>query len=149
MPLDPAFPRDRLAFMAADAEIPFLVTQQGLMHELPEHQAQVVCADALDFAQPAVPNRSAVSASGLAYVLYTSGSTGRPKGVQISHRALVNFLYSMRREPGLRAEDVFSGDYDVVLRYRRPGAFPSLDYRRQGCDRASRHYCRWSPSQPS
>ena len=77
------------------------------MHELPEHQAQVVCIDALDFAQPASPDLSAASASGLAYVLYTSGSTGRPKGVQISHRALVNFLYSMRREPGLREEDIF------------------------------------------
>lgn len=107
VPLDPSFPKDRLAFMAADAQLPFLVTQHGLMHELPEHQARVVCVDVLDFAQPASPDLSAASASDLAYVLYTSGSTGRPKGVQISHRALVNFLYSMRREPGLREEDIF------------------------------------------
>jgi amino acid adenylation domain-containing protein len=38
-------------------------------------------------------------------VIYTSGSTGRPKGVQIQHRALVNFLCSMRREPGLTERD--------------------------------------------
>ena len=107
VPLDPSFPKDRLAFMAADAQIPILVTQQRLVHELPEHQAQVVCVDALDLAQSALPHLSASSASALAYVLYTSGSTGRPKGVQISHRALVNFLCSMRREPGLREEDVF------------------------------------------
>src|SRR5207245_2177387 len=42
----------------------------------------------------------------LAYVLYTSGSTGRPKGVQIPHRAVVNFLDSMRQRPGLMEEDV-------------------------------------------
>src|SRR5207248_10571744 len=42
----------------------------------------------------------------LAYVIYTSGSTGKPKGVQISHRALVNFLVAMHREPGLTARDV-------------------------------------------
>jgi acyl-coenzyme A synthetase/AMP-(fatty) acid ligase len=42
----------------------------------------------------------------LAYVIYTSGSTGRPKGVQLEHRSVVNFLWSMRREPGLTADDV-------------------------------------------
>src|SRR5262249_41484951 len=41
----------------------------------------------------------------LAYVLYTSGSTGKPKGVEIPHRALTNFIWSMRREPGFRADD--------------------------------------------
>jgi acyl-coenzyme A synthetase/AMP-(fatty) acid ligase len=40
------------------------------------------------------------------YVIFTSGSTGRPKGVQIPHRAVVNFLNSMRREPGLVSDDV-------------------------------------------
>ena len=107
VPLDPSFPKDRLAFMAADAQIPILVTQQRLVQELPEHQAQVVCVDALDLAQSTLPHLSESSASALAYVLYTSGSTGQPKGVQISHRALANFLCSMRREPGLREEDVF------------------------------------------
>ena len=41
----------------------------------------------------------------LAYVIYTSGSTGTPKGVMIPHRALTNFLLSMRRQPGLGAHD--------------------------------------------
>jgi amino acid adenylation domain-containing protein len=41
----------------------------------------------------------------LAYMIYTSGSTGRPKGVQITHRSLVNFLSSVRREPGLDEHD--------------------------------------------
>ena len=42
----------------------------------------------------------------MAYVIYTSGSTGKPKGVEISHRAVVNFLTSMRRVPGVDPEDV-------------------------------------------
>ena len=42
----------------------------------------------------------------LAYILYTSGSTGQPKGVEIPHRALVNFLCSIRQEPGCSADDV-------------------------------------------
>ena len=51
----------------------------------------------------ALPKTS--SPQNLAYVLYTSGSTGRPKGVQIEHRNLMNFLSSMRKEPGLCAND--------------------------------------------
>ena len=47
-----------------------------------------------------------VNPEDLAYVIFTSGSTGRPKGVRIPHRAVVNFLNSMRREPGLSPEDV-------------------------------------------
>src|SRR5207237_990526 len=42
----------------------------------------------------------------LAYVNYTSGSTGKPKGVQLEHRSVVNFLCSMRQQPGLTAQDV-------------------------------------------
>ena len=56
VPLDPSFPKDRLTFMAADAQIPILVTQERLVHELPEHQAQVVCVDSLDFAQSTLPH---------------------------------------------------------------------------------------------
>ena len=105
VPLDPAFPKDRLAFMVADAQIPVLVTQKPLLNELPEHSGQVVCVDSLHPAPSAAPNHSSSSAGNLAYVLYTSGSTGRPKGVQIPHRAVVNFLDSMRQTPGLRASD--------------------------------------------
>ena len=47
-----------------------------------------------------------VTSAHLAYVIYTSGSTGRPKGVQIPHRAVVNFLLSMRQQPGLSAQDI-------------------------------------------
>ena len=43
-----------------------------------------------------------------AYLIYTSGSTGRPKGVAVPHRALVNFLCSMQREPGLASDDVLA-----------------------------------------
>ena len=54
---------------------------------------------------PPQPEPVAAEPDELAYVIYTSGSTGRPKGVQISHRAVLNFLDSMRRTPGLRDDD--------------------------------------------
>ena len=106
LPLAPSFPVERLAFMLDDARPAALVTQQKLLGVLPPHETAVICLDALpaDPASPATIQRP--QATDLAYVLYTSGSTGKPKGVQILHRAVVNCLTSMRREPGLTADDV-------------------------------------------
>ena len=47
-----------------------------------------------------------VTAEDLAYIIYTSGSTGKPKGVMVNHSALVNFLWSMRIEPGINKDDL-------------------------------------------
>ena len=108
VPLDPTYPAERLAFMLEDAQVPLLVTQQHLLTQLPAHATKVVCldADAAVLAQQSKANSlSAATSDHLAYVIYTSGSTGRPKGVQILHRAVVNFLLSMRQQPGLTAQD--------------------------------------------
>ena len=108
LPLDPAFPSERIEFMLEDAQIPVLITQQHLTAQLPNHTARVVCLDtesktlSLQSETNLLPT---AHSDNLAYVIYTSGSTGRPKGVQIIHSAVVNFLLSMREQPGLRAED--------------------------------------------
>lgn len=110
VPLDPAFPRDRLAFMLADAQAAVLLTQQNLAAEItkPDH-TQTVCLDSdWDSIMPQSPANlsSQAQPDNLMYVIYTSGSTGKPKGVQIEHRSVVNFLTTMRQEPGLTREDV-------------------------------------------
>jgi amino acid adenylation domain-containing protein len=106
VPLSPNYPKERLAFMLADAGVPVLLTQEKLKEELPEHQAQVVCLET-DWGSFSERNPvSEVSSKNLAYVIYTSGSTGNPKGVQISHLSLLNFLISMQKQPGLTSDDV-------------------------------------------
>jgi len=108
VPLDPIYPAERIAYVLADAGVAALLTQQGLLKELGEVTAPVVCLDrdGGDIDREATTNPSCHAGGGeLAYVIYTSGSTGKPKGVQIEHRALVNFLYAMQQEPGLEAAD--------------------------------------------
>ena len=104
IPLDPIYPADRLAFMIEDAQPTVLLTQREFQSALPPHAATVVCVDAFETATaPATGERQPTDP---AYVIYTSGSTGKPKGVQIPHRAVVNFMASMQREPGISADDV-------------------------------------------
>lgn len=106
VPMDPAFPAERLGYMVEDAKMPVIITQTSLASTLPPHQAKLVILDGPLPPSPTNLPPVIISAEDLAYVIFTSGSTGRPKGVQISHRAVVNFLNSMRREPGLMATDI-------------------------------------------
>jgi len=108
--LDPAYPKERLAFMLEDGRVAVLLTQKSLANELPEHKAQTICIDSLwqDIVAAGDTNNpgSAVMPNHLAYVIYTSGSTGKPKGVMIEHRSAVNLLHSLKDRPGLDASDV-------------------------------------------
>lgn len=110
VPLDPAHPAERLAFILADSAVSIILTQQTLLNSLPPHSAHVFCLDSGEetaVSQPSTPNPiNLVQPDNLAYVIYTSGSTGRPKGVQVTHRGVVNFLRSMQQQPGVQAEDV-------------------------------------------
>jgi non-ribosomal peptide synthetase component F len=100
LPLDPPYPRERLAFMLEDAQAPVLVTERRWRQAFSAYRGTVVCLDAERQTlarESAAPVVSEVTAEHLAYVIYTSGSTGRPKGVQIPHRAVVNFLQAIHQ----------------------------------------------------
>lgn len=108
VPLDPMYPRERLAMMVSDAQLRVLVTQQEWLSLFITDAITTVCLDrdhALIAQESFDAPLSAVTHDHLAYVIYTSGSTGKPKGVQVSHRAVVNFLNSMVQTPGLTATD--------------------------------------------
>ncbi|MCC5601619.1 non-ribosomal peptide synthetase [Nostoc favosum] len=108
LPLDPAYPKERLAFILEDAQVSVLLTQEKLLKTLPEPNAKAVCLD-IDWeiiAQESEENLACQTiAYNLAYTIYTSGSTGKPKGVQILHSALNNFLQAMHQTPGLTEQD--------------------------------------------
>lgn len=108
VPLDRSYPPERLAFMLDDAKIEILVTQNRLASPVPGSNLRRLCLDS-DWNAIAVhsgENLAEETVNGsLAYVIYTSGSTGKPKGVQIPHRAVVNMLDSMSRQPGLSEAD--------------------------------------------
>jgi amino acid adenylation domain-containing protein len=95
IPLDPAYPRERLARMIEDSGARVLLTQERLLHLLPELSAEsgapVLCLDR-DWDDIALRSdeRPASGVTGLnpAYIIYTSGSTGVPKGVVIPHEAV-------------------------------------------------------------
>jgi amino acid adenylation domain-containing protein len=93
LPLDPAYPRERLAFMLEDSGARVVLTQQSLADGLPAGDRKVVLLDAGFAAEPPIPGPEPVPGN-LAYVIYTSGSTGRPKGVLVPHSALVNYVRS-------------------------------------------------------
>ncbi len=111
VPLDPSFPEERLRFMVEDAQLALLVSTTKLAEPfgLPRERQLLLDAEAASIA--ASPSSPLSGETGVAhpedaaYVIYTSGSTGKPKGVVVPHRAVVNFLTSMAREPGLTADD--------------------------------------------
>ncbi len=113
VPLDPTYPKERIAFMLQDSQAPVLLTQMRLLSKLPRHEAAVLCLDGEDdaaeatrtCAEPGHGQEARATSEHLAYVLYTSGSTGNPKGVMVTHRNVVNFFAGMDKvigpEPGV------------------------------------------------
>lgn len=106
VPLDPSFPRERLAFMAEDAALTCIVAESASADALPEDGPRVLLAEELEqTAEPSSPPHIVSAPQDLAYIIYTSGSTGRPKGVEVLHGGVVNLLTSMARLPGVTADD--------------------------------------------
>jgi amino acid adenylation domain-containing protein len=106
VPLDAAYPAERLSHVLTDAGVRVVLTDASSRASLPASDAPVlVLGEATWSASVDARPEASLDPESLAYVLYTSGSTGRPKGVMVPHRALANFLATMAKTPGLAEGD--------------------------------------------
>lgn len=97
LPMDPAYPADRLQHFVEDSGARVIVTQATVEASLPRHDAQLLVLDA----EPRLGAQSwenlgpSSLPEDIAYLIYTSGSTGKPKGVMVEHRNVCNFYTGM------------------------------------------------------
>jgi amino acid adenylation domain-containing protein len=112
LPLDPAYPAERLRWMLEDSGTSLIVAPASVPAALADFGGTLLRMDAEEPGDAPTPHsrthaltHSGTHSSSLAYVIYTSGSTGRPKGVAVSHRGLGNLAAWQHRRMGLGAGD--------------------------------------------
>ena len=105
VPMDPSYPRDRLAMMLEDSGARIVLSGSALAKTLAFDDAEILTLDSISPDTNSTSPQVSVTANHLAYVIFTSGSTGRPKGVQVAHRNVSNFFAGMDdvigTEPGV------------------------------------------------
>ena len=119
LPIDLAYPAERVAFMLSDARAPVLLTHSAQKPNLPQTAAEVICVDEL-LRDPAAPAdgenpEPAAGPDHLAYVIYTSGTTGKPKGSLITHRNVVRLFASTGHWFGFHERDVWTMFHSVAF----------------------------------
>ena len=122
LPLDPAYPPERLSFMLADSQAALLLVEPHLVDQLPEHNMPVLVVDEGALADSAACLSMPMNLSGpesTAYVIYTSGSTGLPKGALLRHQGICNLVTWQQQafdiRPGSRVLQFSSLSFDASV----------------------------------
>lgn len=91
LPIHPDYPLDRITYIVNDSNSEYIVSNKDINIE----NVKCINVDNIDLFGFTCENINIpVGGSDLAYIIYTSGSTGKPKGIKLSHRNLLNFIYS-------------------------------------------------------
>ncbi|MGW4686105.1 non-ribosomal peptide synthase/polyketide synthase [Streptomyces sp. NPDC004244] len=107
LPLDPAYPAERITFVVEDARPVAVVTSLAVDVALPEGVTRVVVEELAD-GPVTDPARPALRPDNGAYIIYTSGSTGRPKGVLVPHQNVVRLFTQTEQWFGFDESDVWT-----------------------------------------
>lgn len=105
VPLDPAYPEQRLRFMLADTQLAAMVGRRHELHQLPRHHIWTLVLDGDVPPSPHNFHAHKTVCESVAYAMYTSGSTGRPKGVRVTHGGILR-LVAERELYGVTQDDV-------------------------------------------
>ncbi len=120
LPLDPAYPPERLELMLDDARPAVVLVDAMSAPALPPHGGRTIRIEtALSGPGPPMGDLARIGPGTLAYVIYTSGSTGRPKGVMVEHRGIVNLARAQINlfgvEPASRVLQFASLNFDAAI----------------------------------
>ncbi|WP_369166905.1 amino acid adenylation domain-containing protein [Streptomyces sp. R28] len=110
VPVDPAYPADRIAHTARDASLGVVITRLAGFPDVAGCRPMTpdeLLATATEYGEATGP-RTSVAPDAAAYVIYTSGSTGRPKGVEVPHRNVIALIDATRDEYGFGTDDVWT-----------------------------------------
>jgi len=111
LPIDSAYPSERVRFLLEDGQVPLVLTRQQLRDKLPSTNIQLLCLDTeweRIAAQPAAAPIVEIAPEDLAYVIYTSGSTGQPKGTLVSHANAARLFSATQPWFNFGPEDVWT-----------------------------------------
>ncbi len=125
LPIDPALPKERIAYMLEDSHARLLLTKESFVPSLPARRPELLLvkpnwqSEAEQYLIPG-ENRSDLVPENLAYLIYTSGSTGAPKASMITHRGLSNYIqwaieaYSVKQGAGAPLHSSIGFDLTVT-----------------------------------
>jgi amino acid adenylation domain-containing protein len=152
VPLDPAYPAERLEFMLRDTRTALLLTQDELLPTRVRNTTEMIDLPltwAMINQESADQVASGVTAKNLAYIIYTSGSTGKPRGVLLTHAGLVNHHLAVQELFDLKSSDrvlQFSSiSFDIALEEIFPTwiAGATLILRMEDTPLGAREFARW------